>query len=733
MGFFPAAMKPIASSLLSQSFPPGPGGMNVAVPANEIDDTEAVYLQDILVDMPGMARRRGPVTAVTGVAALPRQGVGPVITLDPIGNARYAVLTGNASNGYFTVYNALLNAVTDLTWPMALPNNPGANQPYPIVDTHAALNAGTMVGTSSRYDASSANQALAYWRGGYGANYSTGTLSVTRGSSTVTGSGTSWLANIVPGMWVFANTDDPYTNALLGSVKVVVNDTQLTLEEPSPYTATAKAYTAQALRGVAPKIATGDITTDVTSKQVNGGATKFLAQGLKTGNWDIYRQSDMAWIGTVDGTTTLTDTALFLKANAALSVADEPYVALRADSDYNIVTTASTQKVGFLTSVYAQRQWYANNAAEYNKTYRLWFSDDVDPENLDLTEDGDFIDILSTGDVQEPILAIAAAYNALIVVKETETFGVFGTDPSTFEVRKLEDDGTLNGMSVQQFGGGVLWAGRQGIHYYDGIQVQNLTEAKFGNVWKNSIITFDPTTYRMWSLMERNHYMLHIESLAPTIAVVKGSISTTPTHWVVVLNMDSGAPTLFQNVKHRGGIILPPAKQHEAWYLINDGTKGVLCTASSFFDQEGLDTTVEGVVNGGPDFYFESKKFDGGNPTRLKRFKYFIIHYLAAGGTLNVDTILGLNNLGETLSTNFPASVPTWSSIRLSVPNWTDLKATFATWSDVIQSVFLPARARFLKKSQHLSFRLWQSTNTMSRLKIGPFEIGFKEMRPGRV
>lgn len=735
MGFFPPAMRPIPASVLSQSFPPAPGGMNRAIPANEIQDTEAQYLQDILVDYPGLARRRGPIEAVAGLAALPRPGTGIAMTLDPTGADRYAVLTGNASNGYFTVYASDLASVTDLAWPHALPTNPagGPGTAYRLVDARAALNFGSMVGVSSAYDSLTPNQALAFWAGGTKPNYTTGTISLTRGSATATGAGTTFTSNVTPGMWLFANTDDPYTNAFIGVVLSVVSNTQLTLKDPSPYTATAKAYTLQSLRGVAPKVSVGTITCDTTAKQVNGGATKFHAQGLGSGSWDLYRQSDMAWIGTVDTGVAVTDSSLTLKANAAISMADDTYVALQANADYNLVTTASTQKPGFLTSVYAQRQWYANNGAQYEKTYRLWYSDNFDGEALDLTEDGNWIPINSTGDIQEPIVGLATAYNALVVVKETETFGVFGTDPSTFEVRKLEDDGALCGMSVQQFGGGVIWAGRQGVHYYDGINVQNLTELKLGDVWKNSVRSFDPSTYRMWSYMERNHYILHIEKLAPTIAVVKGTVSTTPDHWVVVVNMETGAVVLHQNVKHRGAITLPAASQHEAWYLVNDGTKGVVCGAGSLFDAEGLDMTVEGVANAGPDFYFESKKFDGGNPTRLKRFKYFILHYLAQGGGIKVDTVLGLNNVGETLTTEFPASVYTWSTLRQSVSTWTNLKQAYATWSDLIQGIFVPKRVRFLKKSQHMSFRLYQELNTMPRVKIGPFEIGYKEMRPGRV
>ena len=61
----------------------------------------------------------------------------------------------------------------------------------------------------------------------------------------------------------------------------------------------------------------------------------------------------------------------------------------------------------------------------------------------------------------------------LLVIKENETFIITGNSPTTFTPKKLEDDGTLSGMSVQQWGGGVIWAGREGIHIYDGIQVRS--------------------------------------------------------------------------------------------------------------------------------------------------------------------------------------------------------------------------------------------------------------------
>jgi hypothetical protein len=111
----------------------------------------------------------------------------------------------------------------------------------------------------------------------------------------------------------------------------------------------------------------------------------------------------MAFVGKV--ASVQSEIALTLTANAAVAMANESYVALRADADYNIPTTASINKVGFLNATYAGRQWYLNNGAQFDKTSRLWFSDTSDPEALDLSDfDGDWDDITSSSTANEPIV-----------------------------------------------------------------------------------------------------------------------------------------------------------------------------------------------------------------------------------------------------------------------------------------------------------------------------------------
>jgi hypothetical protein len=95
--------------------------------------------------------------------------------------------------------------------------------------------------------------------------------------------------------------------------------------------------------------------------------------------------------------------------------------------------------------------------------------------------------------------------------------------------------------------------------------------------------------------------------------------------------------------------------------------------------------------------------------------------------------VLGLNDVGQTLSTTFPATVPTWTSIKTAIPTWTGLKTQYPTWTQIVQSVFKPKRIRYQKSSTHLSFRFYQGSSSMSKLKLGPFHIGYKLARIGRV
>jgi hypothetical protein len=701
--------------------------MNLAAPAQSIDDSEARYLQDALVDLPGLTRRRGPIHEATGITSVDHPATGILGCTNPVGDFILGVLNGTSGNGYLSAYTSDQSAKVDLPWEFGLPNSP-----IYAYDAKPMLLGGALIGVTDSYLSDAAHQGLAVWRGGNKADYSTGTVSVTRGSASVTGSGTTFSSNVSPGMFLFADTTDPFSDVLIGTVKSVDSNTTLTLEKVSPFNVSAGSYTLKSLRGLAPKVAKGRVTTDTSTTNVTGATTKFSSQGLGTGTWLMYRASDDAFIGKVSSVPS--ETSIVLAANAAVACSNERFYALRTDANYDVNTLSNLQKVGFLNAVFAERQWYANNGSTQDKTQQLWFSEPTDPEALDLSPfDGDFLPVPSSTGVSEPVYALMPCSNSLAVIKEKEAFAVFGTSPSTFSLRKIEDDGTLSAMSVVPYGGGTLWAGRKGIHYFDGIQVQNIIIDKLGDFWKNLIVDFDPTTKRMWATEYRDHYFLFIESVTPDTPVVKGASSSTQSRMTVVVNLASRAVTVFTNMDLLGGVQFPANAGNKHYFLVNDSSAGVICDTSFIFDQTGVDDFACASNTAGPDFYFESKKFYAADALRKKLFKIFSMHYLVSGGNVKLDTVVGLNNVGQTSLSVFEAGGFSWHTLGTTFTSWDDLAATYPTWDDILNAFYIAKRIKFQKRGQFLSVRLYQSTNAITKLVMGPYALFYKFQRLGKV
>jgi len=78
------------------------------------------------------------------------------------------------------------------------------------------------------------------WAGAVGANYATGTLAFTTGSTAVVGTGTVFTGNVVPGTIITVAGQQPFI------VKTVVDGTHLTIDRPAPSTVSGVAYTASA-------------------------------------------------------------------------------------------------------------------------------------------------------------------------------------------------------------------------------------------------------------------------------------------------------------------------------------------------------------------------------------------------------------------------------------------------------------------------------------------------------
>lgn len=714
------APKPRSSPLQVETFEGVPLGMITAVPKHEIPDGGAFYLQDVLVDLPGITRRRGPNTGVSGMVTFTNPIFGAASCFNPIGELKIGVIESNGSNAWLSVLSSNYGSKTQITLPTAF-----TTSPYPIVDVKSRLGGGALIGISSQYDENNPTQWQMVWRGGASPNYGTGTATVTRGSTAVTGSGTAWSTNASSGMFLL----DAARN-FVGVVKTVNSDTSITLENPALKTLSAAGYNLTSIRRVVPMAVVGEITCGTAAATVTGQNTKFKKQGLDSGTWDLFRQRDWAYIGTVSSVTD--DTSLTLNANAAIACNVDNYIAVQ-EVDY----TSSTLSVGFLNATYSQRQFYANVGGSGKSSY-LWFSEENLPDGLDTsTEDGDFIPV-SSGTVksaQSPIKAIVPGFRSLLVLKDDETFALTGTQPENFTVDKVWSDGCLSGMSVQQWRSDVIFAGRNGIYVWDGTTVSDLTEKTLGIEYKAAVKNFDSTTYRMWSAVVRDHYVLFIENVSPRIGVTKGQTTTDPTRWTVVINMNTGAFTLWTNVDVRGAITLPSNQQQAVWVLVNTSSGGAVLDGNAFFDSTGNDTVTCAGNTVGPSFFMETKRYSLGDPLRRKLLKQVAMHYQSFGDGLTIDTVVGLGSVGtgSTNTSSFPQTSYTWTSLAQSYSTWTALGNAYGNWNAINTVVWGKKRYKFLKHDNFIGFRIYQNSTSNSVVQLGPWQLGYKVQAPGRI
>jgi hypothetical protein len=139
------------------------------------------------------------------------------------------------------------------------------------------------------------------------------------------------------------------------------------------------------------------------------------------------------------------------------------------------------------------------------------------------------------------------------------------------------------------------------------------------------------------------------------------------------------------------------------------------------------------VLSCGPDFYVESKKFTEGDSMHKKLFKQLSITYISQGDSLRIDTVPGLQSIGRTATAAYPTTVYTWDQLVVLTGTWDNLTSLFPTWETLVLANFKPKRIKFLKRSQMLSFRLWQNSPSVTKAHLGPFQIAYKWQRLGRI
>ena len=222
--------------------------------------------------------------------------------------------------------------------------------------------------------------------------------------------------------------------------------------------------------------------------------------------WALYRASDGKWIGDVES---VTNNAALLLSNKYHSDdvtmnADE-YVARPYTTVYSAPTAPDpTRYTGVFTTTYAGYQWYADAGSVGNEN-RIVFSAYHDPESVDLSKDA-ADSIIIPGSQQ--IRGIATSLAGLVVFLEDKTYIIRGNYRSNFSLEELYPEGCLSAQSVVEYGGGVFWASKNGILFYDGASVRNLTESNLGSYYTDSIKGFDAFTRRIYGFFYKDYLFM---------------------------------------------------------------------------------------------------------------------------------------------------------------------------------------------------------------------------------
>lgn len=684
------------STLATETFPGAPGGSNIAIPQSEIDDSQAYIIQDAFVHLPTYTQMRGPVQKASGTPDIDNSPFGIVSVLDPQGNPHVAVVQGYDSGS--TKFSVLNGALTSWSVQIGLSLAPSA---FPPIIATSPAPGGIMIGWSGSYGVQSAvgKQGIIYWGGGDKADYTNAATTTTREQTAVTCS-SGFSANVAPGMWVYSGTQ------LIGQVRSVNSDTSITLVSGATKSVAAGSVAFKSIRGPyeIPICMTGEMTTGSSSSTVNGGGTKFHKQIDNTHTWDFFRWWDFNYEGTTSSIQS--DIQLTFTGNAQHNNIDEVFAAIDQSSGTAFSTTANTT-YGWIPASYAGRQWYANLGNKRELTYRLWFSNAQNAEALDTTTDGDWIEVKSSEGDHKPIRGMAPTHNSLLIFKEDETFALYGSSPDSFTLQRVHDDGLWSPMTIQNYNEGVIWAGKRGVYFYDGSSVTNLTEDHMGVKFRQGLAGINPDSNPMYSMLANHHYFLHFTWASPVV-LTRGATTTTPNVWCMALNLDSGALTFHTNLRFRGSTSLPVSLGlgDRAFYVVRTSatTVGKIGDTNDLFNGTGLDSVTCYQDTAGPQFYMESKKFDLSDPLRLKRIKQLTLHYRTTGGLLSIDTVLGLNSSGVTLTKKLGSSSGLWKASRL----------------------------RFTKKSQYFCFRIY-ADSAVTAMNIGPYQLKYKLLRPGRV
>lgn len=742
---------------------------------HEIPAGGARYLQDVLLDVPNEVRQRGVIDTLGGdfpqFPSLPSnwRTLGMTSLSDPSGNGAYRILLLGTSQTDGTLHALVYGRgsvpqtpafharsfffmdddgfgrpdptiyfddrrTASLAIGAKLVDIPlsgitvNANDNDPFFDAKPSLDGGILIGIGQNFgpdSGASAHRALYHWRGAAKPDYNAGTIALTASSTTVVGTGTSFLANVEPGMFVMTTTGRSF-----GVVKSVTDNTHLELERKALTGGASGTYLISSLRR--PFVATsyvnaGSITASTSSTIINGGNTKFVDQGVGNGDL-VFKSADFSYVGTVSSVQS--NTQLTLTANALVGLSNEDYLITRATP-----FAAGSEPI---FSAYWQGIQLAANADDVrngkSERTRVYVLGPQLVEAVDVTQSGTWIDLPAVKPTQD-IRGIFPTESTALVFTAEQTFGLFGTTPDTLVPKTvLGNDGLVSPMAVQPWQGGAIWAGHKSVYWFDGSTVHDMLEGRASKAHMDALANLDYSQFRAWSMVYNNHFLVSLQQVNPdvfaysqekTSAAADGGQTYKPTSVTYAINLKTGALTFFSNVFIRG-FTVPPGKlvsERDGYYVVqNSATSGpAIASAEALFGDALLQSkfrddviTDPARVQFAPHVFIETRLDPYGDPERLKNFKQFQLQYLLYSSDLTaklgLDVVTGLSQSG------------------------TPLVPKDSTTSDHAARTFKNVRSRFTRSGTHIAFRLYTFPDVApSAVLVGPMAAGMKLKRPGRV
>lgn len=538
-------------------------GMSQAAPGTLIPESFLRWSQDILFDKVGLIRRRGAfekfdlykTNATTGlpevfdftdVDAENEHILAVLSTYDPTGAERIGMLVDSYdedTSNRETILRVFDNSFTFLGEEVL----PFDITPLSIVTAKPALGGGLWVSIADN-PADSDTHYQFFWRGGYGQELTVRSATLT--ASLLPGSGipgthstsNDWASNhkyysktinvsttnLSVGMFVYAKTS---TNYYYVGVINQVNASDIVLEKHPFIWASGSGYDNNkdfitltkdlvfvSVRPYEHLHGRGLLNTTHNGTTILSGDLGTNAEGhwkaANVGNYFVYRSSDNICLGKINYTTD-NKTAVLI-ANPGIDISADEYIMkplsstnLTSNVSYCVNNRTASNFSGLYTAVYAGYQWYGNFANDDDNTNRVVFSAAHNKEAVDLSTDA-ADSIIFPG--KSKFRGLGSSSAGLLVFLEDRTYILRGNDRTNFSVEQLVPEGCLCPSSIVEYGGGVFWAGKTGIMYFDGASVRNLTRDNLGLYYSDSLDVFNPEQDRVIGFMHKNNLIMHYTS-----------------------------------------------------------------------------------------------------------------------------------------------------------------------------------------------------------------------------